>query len=164
MFLPGESQGQGSLVGCRLWVRTESDTTEETAAAAAVAGVGLRNVSQSDCCHFYKPCLHTQSLQLCLTLCGPMESSPPGSSVCTILQARILKWVAIPSSRGSSWNRDQTLISCIAGRFFTAEPPGKPSVRNRCDFKISSSHISHIKKKKGQDKQAKLILIICEIF
>ena len=35
MFLPGESQGRGSLVGCRLWGRTESDTTEATAAAAA---------------------------------------------------------------------------------------------------------------------------------
>ena len=37
VFLPGESQGQGSLVGCRLWGRTESDTTEVTAAAAAAA-------------------------------------------------------------------------------------------------------------------------------
>ena len=37
VFLPGESQGRGSLVGCRLWGRTESDTTEATAAAAAAA-------------------------------------------------------------------------------------------------------------------------------
>ena len=44
----------------------------------------------------------TQSLQSCLTLCNPMDCSPPGSSVCGILQARILKWVAMPSSRGSS--------------------------------------------------------------
>ena len=43
-----------------------------------------------------------------------------------ILQARILEWVAMPSSRGSSRSRDQTQVSCIAGRFFTAEPPGKP--------------------------------------
>ena len=90
---------------------------------------------------FYKPCLHALSFHSCLTLCGPMESNPPCSSVCAILQARILKWVAMPSSRGSSWNRDQTLVSCIAGRLFTAERPGKPSVRSRCDFKISSSHI-----------------------
>ena len=49
----------------------------------------------------------------------------PGSYVHGILQARILEWVAMPSSRGSSWPRDQTLISCIsciAGVFFTAEP------------------------------------------
>ena len=58
-------------------------------------------------------------LQLCLTLCNPLDCSPPGSSVHGILQARILEWVAIPFSRGSSWPRDQTQVSCIAGRFFT---------------------------------------------
>ena len=58
----------------------------------------------------------------------PMDCSPPGSSVHGILQARTLEWVAIPSSRGSSWPRDPTRVSCIASRFFTAEPPGKPSV------------------------------------
>ena len=42
-----------------------------------------------------------------------------------ILQARILKWVAIPFSRGSSWPRNQTQVSCIADRFFTPEPLGK---------------------------------------
>ena len=42
-----------------------------------------------------------------------------GSSVHGILQKRILKWVAIPFSRGYSWLRDQTWVSCIAGRFFT---------------------------------------------
>ena len=44
-------------------------------------------------------------------LCGPMECSRPGSSVHGILQARILEWVAMPSSRGSSQSRDQTHIS-----------------------------------------------------
>ena len=43
-----------------------------------------------------------------------------------ILQARILEWVAMPSSRGSSRPRDQTQVSCIAVRFFTVEPLGKP--------------------------------------
>ena len=43
-----------------------------------------------------------------------------GSSVHGILQGRILEWVAVPSSRGSSQPRDQTQVSCIAGRFFTA--------------------------------------------
>ena len=105
-----------------------------------------------------------------LTLCDPMDYSPPGSSVCGILywsglpfpspgvcvlscfscvwlfatlwtvacqgplsiwilQARILEWVAMSSSRGSSQLRDQTHVSwgsCIAGRFLTTEPPGKP--------------------------------------
>ena len=48
-----------------------------------------------------------------------MDYSLPGSSVHEILQARILEWVAMPSSRGSSQPRDQTQVSCIAGRFFT---------------------------------------------
>ena len=56
----------------------------------------------------------------------PMNCSLPGSSVHGILQARILEWVAIPFSRSSSWPRDWTLVSCIGGRFFTIEPPGKP--------------------------------------
>ena len=55
----------------------------------------------------------------CPTLCDPMEHSPPGSFVHEILQARILEWVAMPSSRGSSQPRDWTQDSCIAGRFFT---------------------------------------------
>ena len=51
--------------------------------------------------------------------CDPMDCSLPGSSVHRILQARMLEWVAIPFSRGSSQPRDQTWVSCIAGRFFT---------------------------------------------
>ena len=64
--------------------------------------------------------------QLCQSVCNPMGYSLPGSSVHRILPSRILEWVAIPFSRGSSWPRDQTWVSCIAGRFFTAEPAGKP--------------------------------------
>ena len=51
-----------------------------------------------------------------------MDYCQPGSSVHGILQARILEWVAMSFSRGSSQLRDQTRISCIAGRIFTAEP------------------------------------------
>ena len=58
--------------------------------------------------------------QSCPTLCDPMDCSPPGSSVHGILQARILEWVAMPSSRGSSQPRDLTGVSCIAGRFFAS--------------------------------------------
>ena len=57
--------------------------------------------------------------QLCPTLCDPMDYSPPGSSVHGILQAKILEWAANPLSRGSSLPRDETRVSCIAGRFFT---------------------------------------------
>ena len=66
--------------------------------------------------------LHAKSLQLCQTLCDPMDCSPPGSSVHGILQARILEWVAISFSRRSSQPRDQTCISmslALAGRFIS---------------------------------------------
>ena len=55
-------------------------------------------------------------LQSCLTLCDAVDCSQPGSSVRGILQARILEWVAMPSSRGSSPPRDWTCISCISKR------------------------------------------------
>ena len=51
--------------------------------------------------------------QSCLTLCDPMECSPPGSSVHGIFQARTLEWFAISSSRGSSWPRNWNQVSCI---------------------------------------------------
>ena len=70
-------------------------------------------------------CVHAQ---WCLTLCGSMNCSPPGSYVPGILQARILEWVAISFSRGSSWPSDQTQVVSppLSGRFFSTEPPGKP--------------------------------------
>ena len=60
-------------------------------------------------------CVHAK---LHLILCDPMDSSPPDSFVHGILQARILEWVAILFSRGSSQHRARTQVSCITGRFF----------------------------------------------
>ena len=57
--------------------------------------------------------------QLYLTLCSAVSCSLPGSSVRGISQARILEWIAVSFSRGSSWPRDWIQVSCIAGRFFT---------------------------------------------
>ena len=56
--------------------------------------------------------------QSCLTLCDPKECNPLGCSIYGILQAIILECVTIPFSRGSSQSRDQTQVSCIAGRYF----------------------------------------------
>ena len=64
-------------------------------------------------------CYLQQFAQSCPTLCNPMDCSPPGSSFNEIFQARILEWAAISFSRGSSQPRDQTWVSCTAGRFFT---------------------------------------------
>ena len=58
-------------------------------------------------------CVHVQWLQSCPTLCDHMHYSPPGSSVHGIFLARILEWVTMPSSRGSSQPRAQTRLSCI---------------------------------------------------
>ena len=57
--------------------------------------------------------------QSCPTLCKTHRCSPPISPVHGILQARILEWVVNSFSRGYSWPRDQTQVSCIAGRFFS---------------------------------------------
>ena len=55
-----------------------------------------------------------------------MDCRLPGSSVHEISQARILEWVAVSFSRGSSWHRNQIHVSWLVGGFFTTEPPGIP--------------------------------------
>ena len=64
--------------------------------------------------------------QSCLTICIPMDCSPPGCSVHEISQARILEWVAIFFSRATSQPRNWTRISCIAGSSLPFESSGKP--------------------------------------
>ena len=66
-----------------------------------------------------------------LTLCDPMNGSLPASSVHGISQARTLVWVAVFFSRGSSWPRDWTCVSCISKQILNTEPPGKPLVSSR---------------------------------
>ena len=73
-------------------------------------------------------CVHANCFQPCPTFCDSMDCSTAGSSVHGIFQARILEWVAMPASRGSSRARDQThisCISCIVGRLFTVGPSEK---------------------------------------
>ena len=114
VFLPGESQGQGSLVGCCLWGCTGLDTTEVTQQQQQQCGQRSRNrmtnaddnsvLTISKIQHIILTfkvavitCLVAKS---CPTLCDPMDSSPPGSSVHGIIQARILECIAISFSRG----------------------------------------------------------------
>ena len=70
---------------------------------------------------FRSLCVCIRSFKLCPTPGDPMDCSLPGSSVHGILQARILEWIAMPSSRGSSWPRNGTCIMspAVAGGFFT---------------------------------------------
>ena len=104
----------------------------------------ITKISRS-CFMLEQPLVHIHRCQTvcqsCPTLCDPMDRSPQGSSVHGIFQVRILEWVAISSSRASSQPRDQTYVSCvscIAGRFFTTEPPGKPMLIRLCSksFKL----------------------------
>ena len=73
----------------------------------------------------YKVCMRAKSLQSCLTLSDPMDCSLPGSSVHGVLQTRILEWIAMPSSRESSWPRDWTHINYLS--FLGRQPSRKPS-------------------------------------
>ena len=75
-----------------------------------------------------------------------MDCSLPGSSVHGIFQARIQEWVAISFSRKSSQPRNQACISCIAGRLFTTEQPGKPFWSHvvACNLTTSSSRLGKI--------------------
>ena len=68
----------------------------------------------------------TEVAQSCLTLCNPIDCSLTGSSFHRIFQARILEWVAISISRGSSWPRNWTQISHPAGRLYHLSHQGKP--------------------------------------
>ena len=99
-------------------------------------------------------CVHSQSLQSCPTLCNPMDCRLPGSSVHWILQESIPEWVVMPSFRGSSWPRDGTCISCLAGGFFTTKAPGKtccccsvtkscPTVCNPMDWSMPGLPVHH---------------------
>ena len=74
--------------------------------------------SRTNICVCVCVCVYAKSLQSDLTL-RLHDCSPPHSSVHGILQARIQEWVATPFFRESFWPRDQTPVSCIAGRFFT---------------------------------------------
>ena len=74
--------------------------------------------------------LHPKLLQLCLTLCDPMDCRPSDSSVFGILKAKILEWVSMPSYRASPWFGDPTYISCVSyiGKqgSLPLSSPGKP--------------------------------------
>ena len=95
---------------------------------------------------------HCKKIQICsflfkvkslsrVRLCDPVDCSLPGSSVHGIFQARVLEWVPISFSRGSSWPRDQTSIfmsPALAGGFLSTEPPGKCQMDN--DMYLASQH------------------------
>ena len=100
----GVGDGQGSLACCSPWGCKKSDTTERL---ITFLGGNLNGHMLVSVCAVLA--------WLCPILWDPMVCSPPGFSVHGILQAKILQWVAMPSSRGSSQPRDQTQTSRIVG-------------------------------------------------
>ena len=100
-------------------------------------------------------CVHAKSFQSCLTRCNLMDCSLPGFTVLGILQARVLEWVDMPSSRGSSWPRDwvvplytsaqrlnpRLLFSALAGGCLPLAPPAKPLYTLCCAV---LSHFTHV--------------------
>ena len=101
VFLPGESQGWRSLVGCRLWGRTESDTTEATWQQQQQQHVHVnpKLPIYLPPTHFpYTTLFRSEVAQSCPTLSDPLDCSPPGSYAHGIFQARVLEWGAITFS------------------------------------------------------------------
>ena len=143
VLLPGKSHGRRSLVGCSPWGHKESDTTERLHFHFSLSCIGEGNGSPLQCSCLENPRDRgawwaavygvAQSRTRLKRLSSSSSSrsavsdssiprtvcSLPGSSVHGILQARILEWVAMPSSRGSSQPRDQTQVSRIEGGFST---------------------------------------------
>ena len=112
--------GQG-LPKCRVDAQREEGRCSHKSRVKAISGHSW------NCSQKRRVSVRATLLRPCPTLCYSMDCSLRG-----ILQARILEWVAISFSRGSSQPRDQTCvscISCIAGGLFNPEPPGKPAYR-----------------------------------
>ena len=125
---PGDSLGKNTGVACQFLLQGNlpRPTIEPASLMASALACGLFTTSTT----WRSEVKWSQS---CPTLCDPVDCSLPDSSVHGILQAKILEWVAISFSRGSSQPRDWTWVSCIAGRRFTLwatrelpAPPGKP--------------------------------------
>ena len=85
------------------WLRLQAPNT---GGLGSIPGQGTRS--------YIHACMHAETLQSCPTLYNTMDCSPPGSSVHGMLQARILEWVAITSSRGPSQPRDRTCVSYVS--------------------------------------------------
>ena len=147
VFLMGESQGQGSLVGCHLWGLTELDTTEATSQLYTDTERTQFNQKQQEIKiktnpvdKRQGPTVYSKRIHTCvkkvkmlvtqsyLTLWEPIDCSPRGSSVHGISQARILEWVAIPFSRESFQPRIKPRSSALQADSLLSEPPEKPHI------------------------------------
>ena len=130
-YLEKKMATYSSTVAWRIpWKRRLVDSVEEESMGSQESQTGLSNwtiqassfqpmLHSKDCAELCLKVKEIEVSQSCPTLCDPVDYSPPGSSIHGIFQARMLKWVAMPSCRGCSQPRDQTWVSCIEGRLFT---------------------------------------------
>ena len=117
--------------------------TPQTAAHHAPLSLGFSKarILEWVAISFSNACMHAKSLQLCPTLCDPMDSNSPGSSVHRILYARILKWIAFPFSSGPRFVRNIRDSFILAGNYKTFAPwkksydqPRQHIRKQRCYF------------------------------
>ena len=100
-----------------LWENKPSPSIETQDQTQSLPHQGVHKCSQACCGGYSNPFSIMRTCAQLLShvqLCDSMDCSQPGSSVHGILQPRILEWVAMPSSRGSSWSRDLTHVSCVS--------------------------------------------------
>ena len=135
-----------TIQALKRWLFWGSSLPSSLSAGSQIKSLGLNTLSQ-----IYRPILRwaeqdifhgsfretlltmcVPDAQSCLTLRDPMDCSLPGSSVHGILQERILEWVAVPFSRGSSQLRDQTDVSHTVGRFCTIWATREASANGKC--------------------------------
>ena len=122
-WTPGVGDGQGGLACCDSWGCKELDMTERLNWTEVnhvnyhrlimLKTIFYRMISQM-LWHYCTECMHAQTLSWVWFFVTAMDCSLPGSSVHVILQARILEWIAISSSRWSSQSRDQTHVSWVS--------------------------------------------------
>ena len=125
----GHSGGQRSLKGYSPWHHKESNMTDCFHFPEFLCSSGPYACISLDTGEILLKKVKVLVTQLCPTLCDPMDCNLPGSSVHGILQARILEWIAICSSRGSSWLRDWTQCPALQADSLPSEPPGKPCIQ-----------------------------------
>ena len=117
-LLPNHERGVGFLASCQQKQRPRENREERSRGPGCLDNLVLQG----------RPKVKVLVAQLCLTLCDPMNCSLPVSSVHGILQARILEWVSMSFSRGSSQHRDQTRVSCFEGwSLYHLSHQGSPS-------------------------------------
>ena len=105
---------QGFFICSRKVTRSSLETTRPAIRKSTICFARDSSGSNLICIQVRREGTRAKSLQSCLTLCHPMDHNPPGCSVHGILQARILEWVAMPSSRRSSRSRDWTRVSYVS--------------------------------------------------